>query len=175
MDYYKKRLFIAQVNEHDEIVGEVERWEAHEKGILHRGFTVALKYQDAYVCQLRKHPVFDGVIDLSASSHPLYEDGKLQDINEAIAMTLDREWGMAGNYSDPRFAGKVMYSSFDGTYTEHEICHFYVCDVTALPAVQTEFAYGFGVFTLKDLTALKKPFLKGVAPWVTEYLKSGSL
>ncbi len=51
-DYYEKTLYIPRVNENDDILGKVERWEAHEKGILHRGFTVGLLHYGAMICQI---------------------------------------------------------------------------------------------------------------------------
>src|SRR3989338_8675413 len=72
MDYYKQQQFLAQVDENDKILGKIEKWDCHKKGILHRGYTCILIYQNSFVLQHRKHPVFDGVFDLSFSSHPVY-------------------------------------------------------------------------------------------------------
>ena len=71
MDYYKQKQFLAQVDKNDRILGKIEKWEAHKKGVLHRGYTCILIYKGSYIFQHRKHPVFDGVFDLSFSSHPL--------------------------------------------------------------------------------------------------------
>lgn len=172
MDYYTKTITIAKVNEQDEIIGEIERWEAHRKGILHRGFTVILTYDDLYICQLRKHPVFNGVIDFAASSHQIYSKGVMQDSTEAIHKTLEREWQMKPEElsSDITLAGKVQYKSFDGTYTENELCHFYQATVSKLPSFNSEFAYGYGLFSHEELTSEHPPFKAVIAPWVTACL-----
>ncbi len=175
MDYYKKVITIAQVNDKDEITGEIERWEAHKKGILHRGFTVILTYRDLYICQLRKHPVFNGVIDFAASSHQIYAEGKMQDINEAVAKTLEREWNMKPEdlTAPVKLAGKVQYNSFDGTYTEHELCHFYLSSVSKLPSFNNDFAYGYALFSRDELKNLTPPLNTAIAPWVKECLVAG--
>ena len=175
MDYYTQTITIAKVNDQDEITGEIERWEAHKKGILHRGFTIILTYGNFYVCQLRKHPVFNGVIDFAASSHQIYSEGKIQNINEAITKTLEREWQMKPeDLPTPiKLLGKIQYNSFDGTYTEHELCHFYHSSVTKLPVFNADFAYGYGLFSRDELKNLTPPLNTMIAPWVKESLVAG--
>ncbi len=174
MDYYTKKLYIPQVDEKDNVVGKVERWEAHKKGILHRGFTVAVFYKDSIICQHRRHPVFDGVIDMTASSHPLYLEDSIQTVPEAAAHTLKREWNMNVTSLTPlKLQGTVIYSSSDGTYTEHELCHFYAAKTETLPVVNLDFAYGYSLFTVKELKDGKTPLMKALAPWVHEALKAG--
>lgn len=173
MDYYTKKLYIPQVDEKDSVVGKIERWEAHKKGILHRGFTVAVFYRNYVICQHRRHPVFDGVIDLTASSHPLYLDSGIQTVPEAAAHTLQREWNMDVESLTPlKLQGTVTYSSSDGTYTEHELCHFYTTETRTLPAVNLDFAYGYSLLTIEELKNSATPLTKALAPWVHEALKA---
>src|SRR3972149_1339879 len=98
MNYYKKRILLAEVDKNDNVVGKIERWEAHKKGILHRGVTTAIFYKDYIICQHRKHPVFNGYLDLTFSTHPFFEKEKLVDMEEAINLSLKREWNI--NKSD---------------------------------------------------------------------------
>ncbi|PIV08416.1 hypothetical protein COS52_02770, partial [Candidatus Roizmanbacteria bacterium CG03_land_8_20_14_0_80_39_12] len=93
MDYYKKKQFLAEVNEKDEIVGKIEKWEAHKKGILHRGYTAIITFEDQLLLQHRKHPIFDNVFDFSFSSHQVYVKDTIQDDVVAILEGLQREWG----------------------------------------------------------------------------------
>ncbi|HRP52649.1 MAG TPA: NUDIX domain-containing protein, partial [Fluviicola sp.] len=37
-----KTEFVLLVNEHDEVVGEMEKLEAHQKGLLHRAFSILI-------------------------------------------------------------------------------------------------------------------------------------
>lgn len=175
MDYYQKKIYIPCVDEQDQVLGGIERWEAHEKGILHRGFTVAVMYQGAVICQHRKHPVFGGVIDMTASSHPTYTEGKAQDMVEAIQHTLEREWNMSlTNLTKlPSYAGKTVYSSSDGKYTEHEVCHYYIAETDDMPQVNVDFAYGFSLMSIDDLRNMKLPLTSSLAPWVVSAFKEG--
>lgn len=172
-NHYTKTLYIPRVNEADEITGKVERWEAHEKGILHRGFTVGLLYGDAMICQHRKHPVFDGFIDLTASSHQFYEGDVLQDPIVAVTNCLEREWDIRESEleGDIRLAGKVIYDSKHGKYIEHEVCHLYTARTNKLPAINPEYCYGYSVIPLSQLNEPDiNPGLRGLAPWVSEMI-----
>ena len=171
--HYKKTLFIPQVNEQDEVTGKVERWEAHEKGILHRGFTVGLIYEGQMVCQHRKHPVFDGFVDLTASSHQFYEGEQLQDPIIAVENCLGREWNI--KKPDLRtgisLKGKVIYDSKHGNYIEHEVCHLYLAEINKLPELNLEFSYGFSLIPVKQFDDYEaNPMLRGLAPWVLEMI-----
>lgn len=178
MDYYTKTLYIPQVDENDTVVGKVERWEAHRNGILHRGFTVGILYQDAMICQHRKHPVFDGFMDLTASSHPLVNDGNVEDTVQAVLSCLSREWNMTRQdlTGELRLAGKVVYNSKHGDFIEHEVCHLYVAAARGMPAFNPEFAYGYSLIPLRQLNEPgENPLLAGLAPWVIEMINKDLL
>lgn len=169
MDYYKQELFIPQVNENDEIEGQVERWKAHREGILHRGFTVGVLYKGQMLCQHRKHPVFDSFLDLTASSHPIYEGDTLQDMIMAVEKCLYREWGLQpGDLKyRPKLAGKVVYDSKHEDFVEHEVCHLYITESKIIPTPVLDFAYGFSLLPLEHFNDIKKyPIMNGLAPWV---------
>ena len=70
--YYKQKQIIAKVNKKGEIIGKIDKWEAHKKGILHKALSVTLIYKNQYILQHRKHVAFDGVFDLTSSSHQIY-------------------------------------------------------------------------------------------------------
>src|SRR3989339_287697 len=94
MDYYKKELFLAEVDKDDNIIGMVERWKAHREAVLHRGFTAILTYHDKIVLQHRKHLAFDEYFDLTFSSHQIFVNEKLQTDMDAIYETFKREWNI---------------------------------------------------------------------------------
>lgn len=179
MNYYKKELLIPRVDEHDHIIGTVERWEAHTKGILHRGFTVGVFDTNRnMILQQRKHPVFDNYYDLTASSHQIYQGDTLTDVNEAIYQTLERESNMARNIfvAEPQLVGKVIYKSSDGTYTEHELCHLYTLHLTsAIPKPNKEYAYGYTVKPVDQILKAQYKGSNGLAPWVTAFFDKGLL
>lgn len=175
--YYKEKIYVAQVDKRDNIVEQVERWDAHKNGILHRGFTAILVYRDRFLLQHRKHPAFDGVWDLTFSSHQIYKNGMLQKDCDAIAAALEREWNMQDDDMQCTKIGSVYYKAKDpnSIFTEHEIDYVYVVPIGILPHVNTEFAYGYELIDRspkKCRQALKKYQL---APWVEKILEEVTL
>lgn len=170
MDYYSQEIVIPKVDENDNVVGSVERWHAHELGVLHSGFTVAVSYKDSIICQQRKHPLFDNVLDLTASSHPIVESGSLIPSLEMLTLTLEREWNIKQQdlLTKPKSIGKVLYNSNDGNYTEHEMCEFFVTSIDYLPKHNSDYAYGQALVPIHEI--LQQPRL---APWVKAAFQAG--
>jgi isopentenyl-diphosphate delta-isomerase len=168
MKYYQKKLFLAKVDIDDNIIGKIERWQAHKKGILHRGLTVILTYQDNIILQHRKHLAFDNCFDLTFSSHQVYKNEKLQTDLQAIYDALKREWNVskAGLITEPQFLGKFYFKAKDlqSAYTEHEIDYIYLAQLKKIPIPNLNFAYGFSF-----LTKLKLNF--SLAPWVVKMIQ----
>ncbi len=177
-NYLTQRIMIARVDERDIIQGEIERWEAHEKGILHRAFTVAVEYDGRIICQHRKHPVFDDVFDLTASSHPRYIDGTLQSNEEAVIDTLVREWDIQRTeIRDLKNAGAVVYRTKDpySKYIEHEYCYLFLCKIDRLPVFNEEVAYGFSLLPVDFLRKEKSRMYRHLGSWVQAFLENGLL
>ena len=168
MDYYKQKLFLAKVDKNDNIIEEIERWKAHKEGVLHRGFTAILIYQNQFVLQHRKHLAFDNCFDLTFSSHQIYKNNKLQTDLEAIYDTLQREWNT--NKEDlvekPKFLGKFYYKAKDpqSIFTEHEIDYIYVAELKKLPTPSFEYAYGYSLIKKIQISNF-------FAPWVEKMTK----
>lgn len=178
IDYYKQKQLIAHVDTNDNVLGEIEKWEAHTKGILHRAFTVAIFCGDTIILQHRKHPAFDGYFDMTLSSHQLFENGKLQDDLTAVYACLKREYNIEPNFvTEPVKKGKVMYKSIDpnGQFIEHEMCYLFTCEVTKLPTTDYDYAYGSVMIPFKDLLSERNHVHKALAPWAKEFLKQGLL
>ncbi|MFA5770021.1 MAG: hypothetical protein WC894_00820 [Patescibacteria group bacterium] len=169
MDYYKKELFLAQVDKEDNILGKIERWKAHKEGILHRGFTAVLTYKNNIVLQHRKHLAFDGYFDLTFSSHQIYINEKLQTDIEAIKETLKREWSIdqTGLTGELKYLGKFYYKAKDpnSIFTEHEIDYIYQAELKKLPTPNPDFAYGFELIDKQKIENYK------IAPWVKDIIK----
>lgn len=180
-----QKQIIARIDKQGNIVGEIERWEAHKKGILHRAFTLALVYKDFYILQHRKHACFDGVFDITSSSHQLYSNGKLEDTIEAARRTLFREWKI--NESDIvgkfKLKGAIYYKARDAksVYTEHEICDIVEVRVKKIPTPAYDVAYGSSLATKAEIMNIgQRPIRLGrknsriyplLAPWVKVAIK----
>jgi isopentenyldiphosphate isomerase len=176
--YYKKKQIIAQCDQDGNIIGPIEKWEAHKKGILHRAFTVALMFEDKWVIQHRKHLAFDGVFDITSSSHQLYENGHLQDTVEAIYDCIEREWELTRTdvqkLSDDGF---VYYKAKDphSEFTEHEVCDIFTAHVAKFPRPKFEFAYGVSLVNSDVLKNKTSRIYQNLAPWVITAVNEGKL
>ncbi len=169
MDYYKKKLFLAEVGKDDNVLGKIERWKAHKEAILHRGFTTILTYQNKIVLQHRKHLAFDEYFDLTFSSHQIYVNDKLQTDLEAINETLKREWNVdkSGLTGELKYLDKFYYKAKDpnSIFTEHEIDYIFMAELKNLPNPNPDFAYGFKLIDKQNIENFK------TAPWVDEIVK----
>lgn len=175
MDYLKALQYIAHVDSNDAVIGKIERWEAHKKGILHRAFTLTIKYKGHILLQHRKHPVFDGIYDSTISSHPVFIGEDLQDTMDAVYLTLQREWDIQKKdlAVQPHYKGKCYYQAKDthSPYQEHEICYVYECDLSHIKLPNFDTAYGFSlqpIDQIKDPNNILYPLL---APWVKKMIE----
>lgn len=177
MNYFDQKQYIAQIDKQDKVIVQIERWQAHKTGILHRGFTLTIYYKDQIVLQHRKHPVFDNVIDMTISSHQLINHGKVQDDLEAIYNTLEREWNIKEKdlLELPTNKGNIYYRAKDpnSDYTEHEVCHVYSCKVDHLVLPNFEFAYGFLLKSAEEIKNTKNMLYPLFAPWAKQMIQEG--
>ena len=177
--YYKIKQIIAKVDEKGKVIGKIEKWEAHKQGVLHKALTVAILYKGQFVVQHRRHPAFDGVYDVTSSSHQLFINGKLQVTEEATYECLKREWNLDKKdlKSEPKNMGTIYYKAKDpkSIYTEHEICEVMVAEVKELPHPNYDFAYGFFLLTKERLFNKNGMFYKQLAPWVKTMIEEGKL
>ena len=170
-----QKQIIARCDRNGNITGGIERWKAHKKGVLHRAFTLALIYKGQYLLQHRKHPVFDGVFDVTSSSHQIMKNGKLEDTVKAATRTLFREWkikpsDVTGNF---RNRGAIYYKAKDtkSIYTEHEVCDIVEVHLKTIPEPNYEVAYGCSLVTKKELRNKSSRTYSLLAPWVKAALE----
>ena len=175
MDYYTKKQLVATVDRDNNITGEIEKWEAHKKGVLHKGFTVVLIYKGQYVLQHRKHPAFDGYFDLTFSSHPLYEKGELQREEDAIFQSLKREM----NIEKKDLVGKLLYKGVvwykakdkSSVFIEHEMDSIYIAKINRLPQPNFTYSYGISLQSFDQIKDKNSSLAKLLVPWVKALLK----
>ena len=177
-NYYKQKQIIAKVDKGGNVIGKIEKWEAHEKGILHKALTVALIYRDQFVVQHRRHPAFDGVLDITSSSHQIYVNDKLQTTEEATYECLKREWNLEkSDLSKLKNMGAIYYKAKDpnSIYTEHEMCEILVAKLNVDPKPNLDFAYGFSLVGKDELQNKKSRTYKNLAPWVKTMIEENKL
>lgn len=176
--YYKQKQIIAACDKTGKILGPVEKWEAHRKAILHRAFTVALVFEGKLVIQHRKHPAFDGVLDITSSSHQMFQNGKLQDTVEAIYDCIEREWELSrSDLKNLKDNGQVYYKAKDtkSEFFEHEVCDIFVAEVTKFPMPKLDVAYGVSFIEMGDLKNKKSRVYENLAPWVIAAIEEHKL
>ena len=177
--YYKTKQIIAKSNKAGDVIGGIEKWEAHRRGILHKALTVALVYKNNFIIQHRKHPAFDGVLDMTSSSHQLFINGKFQSTIEATYETLKREWNIMPDdlVDKPKNNGAIYYKAKDpkSEFTEHEICDILIARVKSLPMPNFEFAYGFSIVTKEEIVNKKGRIYQQLAPWVKKAIAENFL
>lgn len=179
MNYFDQTQYIAQVDKEDNIIGQIEKWEAHKKGILHRAFTVAIFFENQILLQHRKHPVFDSVFDATISSHQIYKDNQLQSDEEAVLNTLQREWNISEDNLSilPKYEGVIYYQAKDSKseYIEHEMCHIFSCTIKELKLPNLDFAHGFSLQKLEDIKNKNNSMYPLLAPWIHKTFEDGLL
>lgn len=170
MNYYKQKQIIATCDKNGNITGEIEKWEAHKKGILHRAISVALIYKDKYVIQHRKHIAFDGTYDITVSSHQLVTNGNMEDSITCTLRALKREFNVDPEdlKKRPTIEGKVYYKAKDkySEFTEHEVDDVLIAELKDIPNPNLEFAYGYSLVTKEELKNKNTRLYKNLAPWV---------
>ncbi|KKQ34819.1 MAG: Isopentenyl-diphosphate Delta-isomerase [Microgenomates group bacterium GW2011_GWA2_37_6] len=177
-NYYKQKQIIARVDRNGNVVGKIEKWEAHKKGVLHRALTVALIYNGQYIIQHRKHPAFDRVFDVTSSSHQLFTNGKLQTTEEAAFDCLNREWELEKtDLSKLKNMGAIYYKAKDekSIYTEHEMCEILVVEINVEPKPNLDFAYGFSLVSKQELMNKDSKIYENLAPWVKKMIEENKL
>lgn len=178
LDYYKEKQFIARIDENGNILGEIEKWEAHRKGILHKAITVTLIFKGKFIVQHRKHPAFDKVYDVTSSSHQLFINGKLQTTKEATYNCLEREWNLNRKYlSNLKNLGAIYYKAKDknSEFTEHELCDVIIVEVASKPEPNLDFSYDALLVSKNELTDKNSRIYKNLAPWVKVMIEENKI
>ncbi len=114
---------VILVDEFDNAIGTMEKLEAHQKGILHRAFSVLLFNSKGEIL-LQKRAIgkyhSGGLWTNTCCSHPLPGES----MNEATRRKLIQEMGID---LKPEFAYKFIYKTdLDDNLIEHEYDHVFI-------------------------------------------------
>lgn len=114
--------FITLVDENDEPLGPMEKLEAHEKGLLHRAFSVfVFNSKGEVLLQQRADEKYHsaGLWSNTCCSHPNYQEPLLA----AVKRRMKEEMNMQ---VEVEFQFKFIYkASLENNLTEHEVDHVY--------------------------------------------------
>jgi isopentenyl-diphosphate Delta-isomerase len=114
---------VILVDERDNVIGTMEKMEAHRQGKLHRAFSVIL-FNSAGEMLLQKRAKSKyhspGLWTNTCCSHPLPNEN----IEDAVARRLKEEMGIELR---PNYAYKFIYKAhLDKNLTEHELDHVFI-------------------------------------------------
>lgn len=139
---------VILVNERDEPVGLMEKMEAHEKGILHRAFSVFIfNSRNELLLQQRALTKYHsaGLWTNTCCSHPRSGEETLA----AAHRRLKEEMGIEVPLS---YKTQFIYKSeFDNGLTEHELDHVFVGHTDTNPVINSEEVHSYSWRNLGEL------------------------
>lgn len=139
---------VILVNEQDEAIGTMEKIEAHQKGVLHRAFSIVLfNSKGELLLQKRATGKYHsgGLWTNTCCSHPLPGE----EMSEAAARKLMQEMGIRTPLT---FSHKFLYqTSLDNGLTEHEYDHVFIGHYDNSPSLNAKEAEDWKFSSLKDI------------------------
>lgn len=123
------------VDPDDQVIGTMEKMEAHQKGLLHRAFSVFI-FNSKGLMLLQKRALTKyhsaGLWTNTCCSHPRPNETNL----EAAKRRLNEEMGIE---TELQYKGAFIYKTeFDNHLTEHEYDHVYIGEFNEHPIINVE-------------------------------------
>ncbi len=154
---------IILVDEQDNAIGTMEKMEAHQKGVLHRAFSVLLvNFKGEVLLQQRSGRKYHsgGLWSNTCCSHP----GPDESIEAAARNRLMYEMGID---LQPEFAFKFMYkASLDHDLTEHEYDHVFTGVFNGKPVINKDEVDEWKFVDLNTLLADLSREPEKYTPWL---------
>jgi len=126
---------VVLVDSQDNPIGTMEKLEAHQKGVLHRAFSILLfNSKGELLLQKRAKTKYHsgGLWSNTCCSHPLPGES----MADATRRKLKQEMGID---LQPEFAYKFIYkANLDGNLIEHEYDHVFVAKFDGEPIINKE-------------------------------------
>ncbi|RAI99704.1 isopentenyl-diphosphate delta-isomerase [Chitinophaga skermanii] len=155
-------VHVILVDENDEVVGEMEKIEAHRKGLLHRAISVFIFNKDQkLLLQRRSQSKFhsSGLWTNTCSGHPLPGETPLQAAERrlleemGVACKLEKRW-------------EVRYElPVNNELIENEYGHVYFGQSDALPAVNPDDADDYTYLSLNEVQQQVMDYPSKFTPW----------
>lgn len=139
---------VIAVNENDEVVGFVEKMEAHRKGILHRAISVLVfNENNEWLLQQRAaHKYHSGLLwSNTACTHPMQNENTI----DAATRRLNEEMGMESEL-EKKFSF-VYRAELDGDMVEHELDHVFFGVSNNQPEINKEEVASYRYVSTEDL------------------------
>jgi isopentenyl-diphosphate delta-isomerase len=139
---------VVLVNEKDEELGTMEKLEAHQKGALHRAFSIFIfNSKNELLLQKRASSKYHsgGLWTNTCCSHP--RPG--EDLLTAANRRLQEEMGLSCELTH-RFIF-IYKAPFSNGLTEHELDHVYTGQTDNLPSINTNEVDEFRYISISEL------------------------
>ena len=153
---------VVHVNEANEVLGYVPKMEAHQKGILHRAFSVLLfNSKGEWLIHRRALKKYHspGLWTNTVCSHPYPNE----DITAAANRRLQEEMGLSCNI-DKLFCFTYK-AEFDNGLIEHELDQVFVGVTNMKPAINLEEVCDWRYVSHERLTEEIKNYPKRFTEW----------
>ena len=161
---------VILVNEQDEPIGLMEKMEAHEKGVLHRAFSILIFNSNGeMLLQQRALSKYHspGLWTNACCSHP--RDGET--VLEAANRRLSEEMGMQ---TDLTILTHFIYKAdFDNGLTEHELDYVLRGITNDSPLINQEEVHDYRWINTADLSQWVKSTPSDFTVWFLELFKLG--
>jgi len=154
--------YVILVNEQDEAIGEMEKMEAHEKGLLHRAFSVFIfNDQNQLLLQKRASSKYHsgGLWTNSCCSHPR----KNETIEEAGERRLSEEMGFTVPVK--RLFSFIYKAELDQGLTEHELDHVLIGRYNDAPNLNPDEVEDWKYVNLNELSNHMKEHPEEYTEW----------
>lgn len=139
---------IILVDKNDMDIGSIEKLEAHQKGLLHRAFSVFIfNSKGQLLMQQRADEKYHsaGLWTNTCCSHPNYGETTLDAIHRRMKEEMDMEAEVAFKF---KFTYKAL---LENNLTEHEIDHVYFGFSDERPTINLEEAKNWKYISLEEL------------------------
>ena len=161
---------VILVNEQDEAIGLMEKMEAHEKGLLHRAFSILIFNSDGeMLLQQRALSKYHspGLWTNACCSHP--RNGET--ILEAANRRLSEEMGMQTELSV--LTHFIYKADFDNGLTEHELDYVVKGITNENPTINPDEVNAFRWISTADLIKWVETKPTDFTVWFLELFKLG--
>lgn len=140
--------YVTLVDEHDNDIGVMEKLEAHQKGLLHRAFSVFI-FNDKEELLLQQRAISKyhsgGLWTNTCCSHPRPNET----IKDAANRRLFEEMGMTCDLSVK--TNFIYKTPFENGLTEHELDYVLIGTSNQNPLINKEEVESYKWMTIKDI------------------------
>lgn len=159
---------VVLVDEKDTQIGVMEKLEAHEKGKLHRAFSVLLFNSNGMMLiQQRAASKYHSPLlwTNACCSHPRPDE----ELTDAVSRRLNEELYISAK---TRKIGQFIYKAdFENGLTEFELDHVFIGSIDTIPSINPEEANAYRWISFEDLKLEIRQSPESYTYWFKEIIR----